>query len=743
MKKTALLLLISFCASLASAQQSVLQWNVDPVAPTGKPFGKPVAYRNVAVSEQSLLTTLAAVSKDAAQPTILSLPQPDGSLRTFKSWQTPLMEPDLAQKHPEIITITATAYDNHRVTAKLDYTPFGLHVMVTDGSRTFFIDPFGKTADGRYISYYRKDSRGAAGTCAVTSEGAGPNSGEPLSLPQTALPNMHFRMNGSVRRTYRLALACTGEYALAVAGPSPTKSAVLAKMITTINRVNSVYERDLAITMQLIGNEDTLIFLDPINDPYSDANAFAMLGQNQFTIDSRIKKPNYDIGHVFATGGGGGAGTGLGVAFDGVCNDTFKAQGVTGRPNPTGDAFDIDFVAHEIGHQFGAEHSFNNNSAGACNANAFEASAFEPGSGSTIMAYAGICGSEDLQPNTDPYFHSASLEQITTYIAENTCAVLSPTPNINATLLPYSATYNIPSLTAFELTAPAAADATADTLTYCWEQRDLGDFGKSLSQTRLRGPLFRSFRPTTDRTRIFPAIDSLLKSVFIYSQEKIPDTSRTLTFRVTERDVYQGFGAFNFPDDSITLRVTHTGAPFRVTSPDANSAWAGGTTQTVLWNIAGTNAAPINCTAVNIFLSTDGGYTFPDLLVANTPNDGAETILLPNVNTTNLRIKVKAAGNVFFAISHTTPPTGIDRPRMNNGGVMLSPVPATNELTVSFIKPREAALAKIVNAVGQLMWMGTIIERASINVSGWAKGIYYIKLSNDSTVNVARPFVVN
>lgn len=747
MKKIALLILLLSGTASTFAQQSSPQWRFSQPSAMDKPVLQPLIYRYITIDEGDLFSALSAVPADANVPGTIQLPQPDGSMRAFLIWETPIMEQPLADKYPGIRTFTASAVDNHRATAKIDYTPFGFHAMVADGQNSYFIDPFGKSADGRYIVYYRKDYEGTGAhvVCGVGNDITSTPGLSPLSISQSGLPQIAFRMNGTLRRTYRLALTCTGEYAVAVAGPNPTKGAVLAKMVTTVNRVNSVYERDLAINLQLVGNNDTLIFLNGGTDPFDNANALSMLTKNQDIANAYIKAANYDIGHIFATGGGGGAGAGLGFASVSVtCDDQHKAEGVTGTPTPTGDGFDIDYVAHEMGHQFGAEHTFNSLQNGSCasNNNRGQPTAYEPGSGSTIMAYAGICGSDDLQPHTDPYFHSASLEQITTYVTTATCGAISATANTNATLPPYSASYNIPYLTAFELTAPAAVDANADTLTYCWEQRDLGDFGKTLPQTRRFGPLFRSFRPTTDRTRIFPCIDSLLKSVFISAQEKIPDTSRTLTFRVTERDIYQGYGAFNFPDDSIRLNVIRTGAPFRVTSPNANTNWAGGSTQTVLWNVANTDAAPISCTGVNIFLSTDGGYTFPTILSSNTPNDGSEAVTLPNVNTTNLRIKVKGAGNVFFAISHTTPPTGIDKHPMNEGGVTISPVPATNRLEISFVRPGEAALAKIVNAVGQLMWMGRILDRQFIDVSGWAKGVYFIRLSNDSTINVARPVIV-
>ncbi len=429
MKKIALLFTLLSGACAAIAQRYEIPWNLNATAPKEKPVLQPVAYRNIGVNEGDLSFILSTITDNANAPATIMLPVPDGSLRAFNIWQTPVMEAALADKYPEIRTYTAAAVDNHFATAKIDYTPFGFHAMIADGANSFFIDPFGKAADGRYISYYRRDYRAIPGNsvvCAVdnkhfntpTVDPTGGHGGNSVGS---------FRLNGAIHRTYRLALACTGEYAVAVAGPNPTKPAVLAKMVTTLNRVNSVYERDFAITMQLVGNDDTLIFLDGANDPYSDNSAGAMLSQNQSTIDARIKTANYDIGHVFGTGGGG-AGTGLGLANHGVCQASSKALGVTGTPTPTGDAFDIDYVAHEMGHQYGAEHTYNAATNGPCNfRSAIQEFAYEPGSGSTIMAYAGICGSDDIQPHTDPYFHSTSLEEITTYINTNTCAMVSLT----------------------------------------------------------------------------------------------------------------------------------------------------------------------------------------------------------------------------------------------------------------------------------------------------------------------------
>ena len=705
-----------------------------------------IAYQ---VQEQALQSFLSSVSTNPDAARTMDLPAPDGTYQTFRIWQTPMMAEGLATRYPDIHTYTASAVSNPMITAKIDYTPFGFHAMVFNGAQTYFVDPYGRTADGNYLSYYKNDYPRPAGntmSCEVKDKEQEELGITPSSLTGDGLPRMAYKLNGTTRRKYRLALACTGEYAVAVAGASPTKAAVLAKMVTSMNRVNGVYERELSYTMELISNTDAVIYLDGLADPFSNSSGNTMLTENQDNMNNVIGLSNFDIGHVFSTGGGG-------IAWKGsVCNTNRKAQGVTGRANPVGDAFDIDYVAHEIGHQFGGDHTFNYNSGGSCSGNAVQNYSYEPGSGSTIMAYGGICGNgSDYQSRSDAYFHSASLEQITTYIGTTNCAATSTSTNVNATMGAFNATYNIPSLTPFELTGPTATDGTADSMTYSWEQRDRAlvglDFGKLITATKTTGPLFRPYPPKTTPTRVFPRIESVILNTLSNSSEQVADTGRSMCFRLTQRDIYQGWGCWNVPTDSIRLNVIHTGVAFAVTSPSTPVTWGAGTTQLITWNVASTTAAPVSCANVDIFLSTDGGYTYPYTLISGTPNDGSQSVTMPNVNTTKMRIKVKGSGNVFFAISSTNAVVnngvGVGPTPGNDQEVIVSPVPATDLVQIKVNNVNETLQGRIVNAVGQSVWQGAINTYIQVPVSTWAKGIYYLKVTSaDGAFNANRTVVI-
>jgi hypothetical protein len=558
----------------------------------------------------------------------LAVPMPDGSTARFRIEESPIMETALANEFPEIKTYVAQGIDDPYATARLDRTPFGFHAMILSPHGTVFVDPYWHGDDRYYLSYYKRDFHTDKQFVCET-EGYLEKAADEAFVP-----------NGSTLRTYRLCVAATGEYTAFHGGTVPL---AMAAITTSVNRVSGVYERDMAIRMVLIANNSSVVYTNGATDPYSNNNGSTMLGQNQSNLDSVIGNANYDIGHVFSTGGGGVATLGC------VCTTGIKARGVTGSPSPVGDAFDIDYVAHEMGHQFGGNHTFNSTTS-ACAGNRVASAAYEVGSGSTIMAYAGICGADNLQPNSDDYFHGKSYDEIVAYSTTgngNSCDVETATGNTPPTV-DAGPSYTIPRSTPFALTA-TASDVNGDALTYCWEEFDLGPSGSGTTDNG-SSPILRSFDPSTSPTRIFPKLSDILANTTTYG-ELLPTTNRTMTFRATVRDNRAGGGGVNF--DTTTVTSTTSAGPFSVSSHNTTSTLAGTTQITVTWNVANTTAAPVSTASVRILFSADAGATFPFVLAESTPNDGSETVTVPDFATTQGRIKVEAIGNVFFDINNS------------------------------------------------------------------------------------------
>lgn len=679
----------------------------------------------------------------------IQLPTPDGKTRSFVVSSAPCMEPELAAKFPEIKTYTGIATDNKGVTAKFDFTYAGFHALVFDGNNTYIIDPYSYTsAGGYYVCYYQRDMHHSGygtfcGNADVADKGVQPH--HKIDMGTGNMPPVQLKVNGSSKKTYRLAVACTGEYSVAVVGTSvPSKPWSMSAIVTSVNRVNGLYEREVGAHMNLIANNDDVVYLDGNTDPYSNSSGNAMMGQNQTNLDNVIGTLSYDIGHVFSTGGGGIAQLGS------VCDPLQKAQGVTGQPNPVGTAFDYDFVAHEMGHQFGAVHTFNANT-GSCTSNGISNAAYEPGSGSTIMAYAGICGSaNNLQGHSDAYFHAKSLDQISDFLVGTgaVCASATGSGNTPPSVPNFQQTYQIPYLTPFELTAPDAVDTDHDTLTYCWEEWDLGSFQSNFANTTSSGPIFRSINPSLSKNRIFTRLDSLRKNTTNYLGEKLPEVSRILNFKLTVRDIYNGYGTFNLHDDLISLNVTNTSGPFKVLFPNV---WAdylqSGASATITWDVANTTASPVSCNNVDIYLSVDDGITFPYTLASNTANDGSETVNIPaGIYAGGCRVKVKGVGNVFFDMSNEGfrifPWSSSAVENVANDDVSVYPVPAKEVLNIE-VKGTAKYIAVITNALGQQVYTSEMQSKAVVHTSQWAAGVYSLQLININSNEVLnKKFVV-
>ena len=608
-----------------------------------KPLGlnPHISSRRVSVDYNQLKSTLATSQID--------LPMPYGGLQTFNVAEISVMAPELAAKYPQIKTYKVVSANDASITGVVDTGAKGFHAYLHTADGEVFIDPLSSTQQ-EYYSYYKRDYANITPrqfSCGVM----------PQTVTESPVADLKTKTVTTLARTsdnlitYRTAIAATGEYSQAVKNAGSTTAAqitvdTLSEITTAIARINLVYERDLAVRLVLIANNDQIIYTDAANDPYtSPANPSLLLDHNQANLDSMIGEANYDLGHVFGTDGGGLAILGA------ACVGGYKAQGESGHPNPVGDPFHIDIVAHELGHQLGANHSFNGTT-DSCADNRNAATAFEPGSGSTIMSYGGICGSENTTVYSDDMFHAGSIAEIVAYTRlgdGNTCSGSVATQlapgNVNAGL-----DYTIPGGTAFTL-AGSAIDPESDIMKYQWDQMDAGIATTASSYGNDNGSnaLFRSYLATTSTTRTFPALATLLGTnvdPLAAKAETLPTENRTLNFRFTARDGNGGVG-----EDDMQIIVDGNAGPFEIIQPNSNVVLNPNLSQLVEWNTACTNTAPINCANVDIQLSTDGGQTFASVVGGTTLNDGSEPVTFPAGDSATARIKIACTDNIFFDIS--------------------------------------------------------------------------------------------
>jgi len=655
---------------------------------------------------------------------IMTLPMPEGGFERFRITESPMMAPELARLFPEIKTYSAQGIDDPTAVGRLDRTPAGFHALILSERQSVYIEPYSKNDATTYISYFTIDYRNRRGAWQCYFRG------NPAGLKARGAVQNAPVTNATPLRTFRLAIAATGEYTIFHGG---TVDKGLAAITTTMNRVNGIYERDFGIRYILIEEEPQIIYTDPATDPYTNDDNKKLPDENQANLDQTVGDANYDLGHVFSTGDGG-------VGAAGLCMTGGKAMGATGLSQPVGDKFDVEYVAHEMIHQLSGNHTFNSTQDGCGGENRNQETAFEPGSGSTATSYASLCGVADLQTSSDDYFHSGSLEEVLPYVSTSgTCAKLVETGNRAPTVNPGS-DHTIPKLTPFTLTA-VGSDPDGDALTYVWEQFDTGQASPPEEDDGTR-PIFRSFKPTASPSRTFPRLTHILNDKNVppptYTQEdrilltgeQLPSKSRTMKFRVTARDNRAGGGGVATAGMNVT--VFADAGPFSVTEPNTAVTWNGGTTQAVRWDVSGTAAAPISSENVRILLSTDGGLAFPIVLAESVPNNGSASIQVPNVASTKARIKVEAVGNIFFDISDTdftiqassAPTTSTYFAQFANGDQWVSSFVGTNPSSTTTVSgtlsfnsgsgqplaisvnggPAEASVAFVINPLGSVIF---------------------------------------
>ena len=630
---------------------------------------------------------------------VLSFPNAKGEMERFQIFEAPVLNPELSARYPNIKSYAGQGIDDPVAVIRFSVSPLGLQSMRLSGTNeAVFIEPV--TNDRATYTVYERADRSVSLSnfeCQVIDD-ASTNFESSIA----ARPNA----DDGTLRTYRLAVSTTGEYTAFHGG---TKAGALAAINTTMTRVNGVFENDFNVTMVLISNTDDVIYTNSGSDPYTNGGFNSQL---QSTLTSVIGEANYDVGHLFARADNNGNAGCIGC----ICVNGQKGSGWTSRNDPVGDPFDIDFVAHEMGHQFGANHTFSIRNEGA-NAH------FEPGSGTTIMGYAGITGATDVQSNSDPYFHWFSIEQVTNYVKGTSCQTNTATGNTVPTTNAGS-DYTIPKGTPFVLTGNAT-DADGDILTYCWEQADENNAATTYpSVTATTGVAFRSYNPTASSSRYFPRLSTIKAGATSWQWEAVPNVARTLNFRLTVRDNRAG-GATNNSDD-MRVTVNGTAGPFVVNAPNSAVTWNAGTTQTVTWNVAGTTGNGVNAANVDILLSTDGGDTYPISLASGVTNDGSHDIVVPNNQGSQNRIMVKGSNHIFFDISNAnftiagevacnaTVPTGVSVSGITSSGASVS----WNEVTGASYDVR-------YRATGTTSWTTNAVTGTSTTLSGLAETTEY------------------
>ena len=627
-------------------------------------------------------------SKSIKRSTSITLPNAEGGMEDFELIEASNFEPALQALYPEIRAYSGRGITDKSATLKLSISPEGVQTMVFRADKeTEFIEPYSNDKKVYAAFKSQKKNSQVPWNCSTLDQ-------RMVSSINDQVLNMNLvgRSGGNLK-TMRLAQSCNAEYANYFGATSSAQvGLVLAAFNNTLTRCNGIYEKDLALHLNLVAASTNVIYYNPATDPYTTTLS-SWNAQLETTLVSVIGEANYDIGHMFgAFGGGGNAGCIGCICINRNGNTNGKGSGITSPADgiPQGDNFDIDYVAHEIGHQLGANHTFSTGNEGT-GVNK------EVGSGITIMGYAGITA-QDVAPHSIDIFHQASIGQIQANLGAKTCPITTSIAGNNSTPVVASVpNYTIPRSTPFALTG-SATDADGNALTYCWEQNDNTTTTGSASvasATKTTGPNWISFLPTTSPTRLFPRLSTILAGSLITGTlggdavanvEALSSVARTLNFRLTVRDnapyssTLPSVGQTAFTDMVVT--VNGTAGPFAVSAPNTAVSWAGGSTQTITWSVNSTNLSPINCANVKISLSTDGGQTFPTVLAANTPNDGTEALVIPASQSTTARIKIEAVGNIFFDISNTNfsitapllcgDPAGLATSSITNNGASIS-----------------------------------------------------------------------
>ncbi len=575
------------------------------------------------------------------------LPNESGEYEDFEISKTKLLSKKLSFKYKDIMTFVGISKKRNNVKARITVSNKGLSYWLRIPDKDdYFFQPV-RNKKGFHYGYLKSNVINQNNLNCKT---------ELLknNLLNSSLLTNNKTNNQNILKTFRIAIMGTGEYT-SFWGDNDDSNGdnsedAYRAVVNTINRVNEIYENELQIKLELI-SDSSLLFSDPNLDPFTSS----LNDEAQSAMDSIVGNENYDLGHLFDYGQSDGDAGCVGC----VCSSGVKGRAYSIHPfedNDGGvfrnDYFDLDYVAHEIGHQFGAYHTF-----------AFQTensgSNVEPGSGSTIMGYAGITGEDDVQAHGDPYFHYVSIKEINNYVSNLSCTVTAVSITNNVYNIDAGEDYNIPKGTAYEL-SPIVNEPIPDQINFNWEQLDSGQIGSSnFGPINVVGPIARSILPSTKKTRYIPNIERVISGNLTQTNpsrgsawETVTDVGRVLNWGITLRDLRdpnQGL----ISQDNMKINVSSNSGPFLISSQNSsNIIWEAGSKKIITWNVANTNKSPIETETVTIFLSEDGGYTYPIKLIEKTPNDGEVEIIVPSsISSKNCRIKIKADNSIYFAIN--------------------------------------------------------------------------------------------
>lgn len=689
------------------------------------------------LDEKSFLEDLKKIDENKVASVKMSFPCAGDRFRTFDVSTYSVMDKELAAKYPLIKTYRGGEINGGGSKVCISVTPLGTQVLIREfGGDDVFID----IVEGSKNSY----------TVKARSENTRLNPGKCLGIEDdikmgdktvfSSIKDVNNLVADGKLREYRLAIATTVEYSnfqlrrgkKQEADLYTKKSIVLSAVVMTVNRLNSILESDLGIKFQLVKDNDKIIFID--NNPFEHNYLSALIDDSQKVIDGAIGFDNYDLGHTMSTGAGG-------LASLGGLGTNRKAKGVTGSYAPFGDSYDVDFVLHEIGHQLGATHTFSNYSGGAASLGTL----YEPGSGSTIMGYAGM-SAPNIQDYSDGYFHFISLIQMRYVITSQSNVGKVIQNKVTVPIVNAGKNYVIPYGTPFKLSGNVE-NAKGLKLVYNWEQADKALLTQPAQPEYTEGTNFRSLKPSISSERYFPNFKDVLDGNLKPTWEVLPTVAREMNFVFTARNLTDINGGQTV-SDGMAIKVINTG-PFQIKSfgnlsSDGTIALEANKEAMIEWDVAGTNYNEINTKYVDIYYSDDDGASF-QLLRKTVPNIGRVMIWVPGKISDKCRIMVQAVNNIFYTVSKKfrTIEKLYNSRTVESNDLMMYPNPTYGQTVFSFASDSGNDIyVSLYDMKGRLVfnekYTSELNFKKELDFNGFEPGIYVATVNDGKTYKTSK-----